>query len=109
MKNSSSETEGSQSVMFIRTLSHTHLCSLLRKLSVLSPLYPAFFYSGFVTGFARILILSHWQLFFLGLWCAFILTCTICVCVFLFPRKQESGDGIRSVDLPFVGEDEVLS
>ncbi|KAF4077508.1 hypothetical protein AMELA_G00208940 [Ameiurus melas] len=24
-------------------------------------------------------------------------------------RKQESGDGIRSVDLPFVGEDEVLS
>lgn len=32
---------------------------------------------------------------------------THCACV--FPRKQESGDGARSVDLPFVGEDEVLS
>lgn len=27
----------------------------------------------------------------------------------LSPRKQESGDGMRSMDLPFVGEDEVLS
>lgn len=34
---------------------------------------------------------------------------THCMCVCVFPRKQESGDGARSVDLPFVGEDEVLS
>ncbi len=27
----------------------------------------------------------------------------------LFPRKQESEEGMRSMDLPFVGEDEVLS